>query len=522
MSKFEGAMSNPFFHGNPVAPDQFVDRRREVRRLVNRIANQGQSSALVGETRTGKTSLLEYLAAADTRTQLYGPEGDQLLFSFLDAQTLGGQFSQAQFWEFALRPLYERVVAPDPGTPLAQAYAVCRENDFGAFVLERLLAQIALAGWRLVLMLDEFDVLLHHPILNSAEFFGSLRSLASRSRGALALIIASTRSLEKLNRETQELSRVGSPFFNFLDEILLGPWPDVAVDEVLHWARGRFTTGDRAFLKEVAGGHPYLVQVAASSLWDAYEDEGEDPLQRRQQAGLDFYDRVARLLDQRLWQSWSAKQRVAFASVALAHINHLASQRGPADPDQYNIPAMRNLVLDAFAPSDLRLFCQDRPLFASLLNIFGPGWGLQEMAFALIEHCQRQLLFPELLSEIRAYNPRQYERYSSQLASLSLVGQIDFRPELRSLHRLGHVTKDDSIPGGWRVRPQVFLWWLADEVVCAASSRSAFDRWLQAQGMDQLMAPDRRAKAYEASRTIGEIFETGAAAFVEATTMHSD
>jgi hypothetical protein len=370
-----------------------------------------------------------------------------------------------------------------------------------------------------VLILDEFDVLLHHPILNSAEFFGSLRSLASRSRGALALIIASTRSLECLNRQTQELSRTGSPFFNFLDEIVLGPWPDLAVEEVLQWAGGRFTPADRRFLKEVAGGHPYLVQVAASSLWDAYEDEGEDPLQRRQQAGLDFYDSVARVLERRLWRSWSPEQRVAFASVALAHINHLASQQGPADLDQYNIPAVRNLILDAFGPTDLRRFCQDRPLFASLLNTFGPGWGLQEMAFALIEHCQRQLLFSELLSEIRVFNPRQYERYSTQLASLSLVGQIDFRPELRSLHKLGHVTGDESIPGGWRVRPQVFLWWLADEVVGAASSRGAFDRWLEAQGMAQLMAPDSRAKAYEASRTMGETFETGAAAFVEAAAM---
>ena len=206
-------MSNPFLHGNPVTPGQFLDRRREVRRLVNRIVNQGQSSALVGEARTGKTSLLDYLAAEDTRTQLYGPEGVKFLFSFLDAHTLGGQFSQSQFWEFALQPLYEQAVAPEPETPLAQAYEVCRENGFGAFVLERLLAQTRGEGWRLVLILDEFDVLLHHPILNSAEFFGSLRSLASRSRGALALIIASTRSLERLNRETQELSRTGSPFF---------------------------------------------------------------------------------------------------------------------------------------------------------------------------------------------------------------------------------------------------------------------------------------------------------------------
>jgi len=50
-------VSNPFFYGNPVSPDQFLNRRRELRRIVGRIANQGQSSAIVGEPRGGKTPL---------------------------------------------------------------------------------------------------------------------------------------------------------------------------------------------------------------------------------------------------------------------------------------------------------------------------------------------------------------------------------------------------------------------------------------------------------------------------------
>jgi len=33
-------MSNPFFYGNPVPPDQFLDRRRELRRITSRIVNR--------------------------------------------------------------------------------------------------------------------------------------------------------------------------------------------------------------------------------------------------------------------------------------------------------------------------------------------------------------------------------------------------------------------------------------------------------------------------------------------------
>jgi len=150
-------MSNPFFYGNPVPPDQFLDRRRELRRIISRIINRGQSTAIVGEPHSGKTSLLLYLSAPETRTKLYGESGERLLFSYLDAQTLGGEFSQAQFWEYALHPLHEQVIVPNPDSPLAQVYQMCRENNFGAFVLERLFVQMGPTGWRLVLMLESIS-----------------------------------------------------------------------------------------------------------------------------------------------------------------------------------------------------------------------------------------------------------------------------------------------------------------------------------------------------------------------------
>lgn len=163
-------MSNPFYYGNPVPPEQFLGRRRELRRIIGRIVNQGQSTALVGEPRTGKTSLLQYLAAPSFRTKHYGAEGKQYLFSYLDAQTLGGKFSQEEFWKYVLQPLKAEIKS---GTTLDEAYKMCQENHFGTFVLERLFAQVRNDGLRLIVMLDEFNDLLHHPILNTAEFLAA-------------------------------------------------------------------------------------------------------------------------------------------------------------------------------------------------------------------------------------------------------------------------------------------------------------------------------------------------------------
>jgi len=331
-------MPNPFFYGNPVSPNQFIGRRRALRRVVSRILNQGQSTAVVGEPRSGKTSLLLYLSAPETHEDLYGERGESglgrpLLFTYLDAQTLGGAFTQARFWEHALHPL--RAEMADPASPLAQAYRTCRENDFGCFVLERLLAQMRADDWRLVLLLDEFDALLHHPVLNKAEFFGSLRSLASRSRGALALVIASRCPLTELNKETQELSRTGSPYFNFLDELTLGPWPNKDVEALLRRAE-RFTPDDRRFVVRVAGGHPYLLQAAAFELWEAYAEGLDDTGARRREAGKRLYDKAALILED-TWRLWPPATRRAFTIVALADVARMLEQRR-----FYEIPLVRD------------------------------------------------------------------------------------------------------------------------------------------------------------------------------------
>jgi hypothetical protein len=206
---------------------------------------------------------------------------------------------------------------------LAQAYRTCQKNDFGAFVLDRLLVQMAGESWRLVILLDEFDALLHHPILNSAEFFGSLRSLASRSRGALALVLASRCPLKRLNEDTQMLSRTGSPYFNFLTEIVLGVLPGKYVGELLRQAGDRFTRQDRRFVQDVAGGQPYLLQAAASALWDAYVDGEKDSTQRQAWAGEHFYDQVVPILND-IWRCWSPAKQKAITAIGLGQISSVA------------------------------------------------------------------------------------------------------------------------------------------------------------------------------------------------------
>ena len=423
-------MLNPFFYGNPVAPDRFLNRRREVRRIISRIVSGGQSTAVVGEPRSGRTSLLLYLSAPGKRTELYAEGGDRLVFSYMDAQTLGGGFSQAQFWEYVLRPLCEQVIATQSDSPMAQAYEVCRENDFGCFVLERFFTQVAASGWRVVLLLDEFDVLLYHPILNSAEFFGGLRSLASRSQGALALVIASRRSLTDLNEATQQFSCTGSPYFNFLAEVTMKPLPNNDVTELLRRAEGRFTLEDNRLIIEIAGGHPYLLQVAASELWEAYAEFPDDPDQRWRQTGQRLY-RVALDTLSDIWRLWSPEMRKAFTVVTLAEMSGLGQKKF----------RVKRLVRDL----------------------------------------------------------------------------SDLGPELRTLREHGFIVEDENVPGGWQVRPQVFLWWLADDLATMVRREMPFGEWLQRQEMGSLLAGAEKEQWGKAAQTAGVVFKEGVKVLVEAT-----
>ena len=315
---------NPFISGNPVSESHFINREKELRRIVGRILNHGQSSAIIGEPRNGKTSLLQYLAAPENAEVLYGEEKEKFLFKYVDSQALGNSFSPATFWQYVLNPV-EKTMGKGI-TPLRNAYLTCVDENCGNFVLERLFAQLFLTGRRLVLLLDEFDAFLENDIFHQSEFYGGLRALASRSEG-LVLVIASRQSLSDLNDNTQEFNRTGSPYFNFLDEIPLPPFTRKASEKLLDLSGEKFTRKDRRFLLRVAGGHPYFLQAAASELWERYHDtEIEGETERHRITRENFYFRAKQTLSD-IWRLWTPAMKKAFGIIALDEMPTLVGEK---------------------------------------------------------------------------------------------------------------------------------------------------------------------------------------------------
>jgi hypothetical protein len=308
---------NPFVYGKPVPPGRFVGRQEAVRTVFSRLHN-GESTAVVGEPHIGKSSLLKYAADEAVRTRWLGDACERQLLIEIDCHLLPGDFTPADFWRQALEPV--PFVVTDAA--VERQWATVEANDFGSFSLHRLFRLLAAAGWRVALVIDEFDLLLYHPTLRRAEFFGALRSLVVGTDG-LSLVTASRLPLAALNRLTQELNQGGSPFFNMSTEVRLLPLsPDERrqlIDTALAEAGLVFGLADHLFVGELAGGHPFLVQVAAASLFDAAV-AGGPPAERYDLAAAIFQERAAAHFDD-FWAHLDPMAQTALVILALAELS---------------------------------------------------------------------------------------------------------------------------------------------------------------------------------------------------------
>jgi hypothetical protein len=309
------ALASPFIFARSLAPTEFSGRASELKRLAGRLVT-GQSIAIIGQPHIGKTSLLEFMSDENARQNKFEERFARHFFIFLDILAAQGIRMQSDFWRHVLSPLRN--------SNYSAQYEYAFQEGFTNFALEQVFDALYREGRRLILMLDEFDTLLSHPILNTPDFYGGLRTLASRS-GGLVLVIAARRSLGQLNQLTQELNPHGSPYFNVFAEIQLGALKRDALTSLLDLGGEYFTKSDRAFVERVSGGHPYLAQVAAAMLWDAHED-GLRGKERYRTAGQNIYRQVKPHYAD-TWHFWSNTTRKAVTAVALAEIPRLLGSR---------------------------------------------------------------------------------------------------------------------------------------------------------------------------------------------------
>jgi hypothetical protein len=364
--------ANPYIYGRPVRGEEFINRSAEVRYVLGRIRNK-ESTAIIGEPHIGKTSFLLRLGDGAVHQSILGEDlAHSFLFNYVDFHEIASDYTPVDFWEDAFDPLNKK--------PGSHSIAELLENGLvSAYTrrsLQKIFGALSSAGRYLVLLMDEFEVLLKHPNFQDASFFALLRSL-STTTGGLILVPASRLSIEALNELGGKLRDTGSPLFNHLVPVYLKPFDDEHVKTLLERAHHTISADEQRLLKVFAGRHPYLVQAAASALLEA---EGE--LHKFVEV---FYERATPHFRD-LWNSLDHSSRTIAVILALLQLG------GKAFGDEFNVGEIERV--DRFSPELKKL--SDRGLaeqiqkaegkwlwdWEHILIWRGERWMISSLAFA--------------------------------------------------------------------------------------------------------------------------------------------
>ena len=107
-------MNNPFRVGKVVEPRDYIEPRKSDLTSIAQSIFSGESVAITGDPRIGKTSLLAYLCSDSIVQSLNSVFKDwKLIFQFADYHLFQrSDFTQKEFWEYALIPVENTFATP--------------------------------------------------------------------------------------------------------------------------------------------------------------------------------------------------------------------------------------------------------------------------------------------------------------------------------------------------------------------------------------------------------------------------
>ncbi len=230
--KADASAPNPFrpLSGRITDPARVFDRQRELRDALEYL-RAGSSVVFVGDSGTGKSSLLTALAA---------------------------RLPEALGWEVAtldLQPLQDEddfyaALCETLGVPEARGYRLQR----------------SLQGRRVLLILDEIEKMTWEGFTKNLR--AALRGLAEGANAPLKLALAARAPLDRLFPDSEGNT---SPLANICIPIALRPWDAETarayLEERLNGSGIRFTPAETARLLENSAGHPQRLTRMAFDLY---------------------------------------------------------------------------------------------------------------------------------------------------------------------------------------------------------------------------------------------------------------
>jgi hypothetical protein len=317
---------NPFVIGGPVDTRCFFGRGREVIQVLDPVSHPSRGSvSIVGERRIGKTSLLHYVSAPDV-IRRWNLDQTHSVFLYKDCGSIV-PFSATRFWQSMLKDFSKELRGRQLDSTLSSSVVrLARADQITCNDIEDLLKDLDRANLLLVLLLDEFEYLIHtdfpeHEAL-TRDFLAGLRALINQRERVLSLIVATQQPLAEL---CGHIRFAGSPFFNNFVNVNLRPFSvreaEGFIDQMLADTGMEFLQKDKELMFDLGGTHPLLLQAAASCIFDerlSYDQVDAIAVQRR------FTDLVQHHFED-LWKCSQPRKKEIL--MLLARDNELAPTR---------------------------------------------------------------------------------------------------------------------------------------------------------------------------------------------------
>jgi DNA-binding response OmpR family regulator len=289
--------ANPYFYGVPVRdPQDFFGRGEQLRTIFEALEKR-ESVSIVGQRRSGRTSLLYHLMTAQARRS-YGLDSNDLIFVYLDPQL--GMRDPQEFYGELLEALADQVPTVIEG--------------MGSEVSQRQVRSVLrkLEPRRLVLLVDEFERLVANENF-PVDFFAFLRGLSGNYEVRLVTTTAQ-RLCDCYWGEWES-----SPLYNVFLTVYLGAWTEPEFDHFLAETSRRSGVSVLAHREEIlrlAGRFPFYVQMACSFCFDAWRERGECTSQSTPGITQRFVAEARPYLE-RIWERHlSPSEKAVLAAVA--------------------------------------------------------------------------------------------------------------------------------------------------------------------------------------------------------------
>jgi len=307
---------NPFYQRAPIRDaDSFFNRQQETEQIAS-LLRVAQSVSITGPRRIGKTSLLYHLLDERVRAE-HGLLPPQHVLVSLDAEGLG-QASPDDIYALILEGLCDALQKAKMELPPA---AAASRMDYRT--LDHMLKALYQQHTLVVFYVDEFELLAANHNLDPT-FFSGLRGLTTRY--AVSYVTASQRALISL--VYADNSVLSSPFFNVFATLPLGLFDAPT-------ARGMLSaclTAQNASLPapaldaalELAGPHPFFLQVAAYYAYELTQSTGGWDETLRSQLADTFYHE-AQPHYQYAWHGLNDAERYTLANLPV--MQHESSAR---------------------------------------------------------------------------------------------------------------------------------------------------------------------------------------------------